>query len=120
MDVETLRRMQGVTAETWRMEVPHAPWHVGDLAWMRYQHRGREQEWRVRLWQRDGRDVAWAWVRVPDSILFWCIRPDLRESLVDEVLEWANAGVIEMQSADATSLAILERCGYRLDDAAKF
>src|SRR5205823_6661817 len=61
VDEQTLRRMQAVTAETWRREGPHAPLHVGDLAWMRFQHRGREQEWRVRLWQRNGEDVAWAW-----------------------------------------------------------
>ena len=59
MDVATLRRMQAVTAETWAIEGSRSPQHVGDLAWGRFQHRGREAEWRVRLWQREGRDVAW-------------------------------------------------------------
>lgn len=121
MDTDTLRRMQVVTGETWRIEGPCAPLHVGDLAWMRFQHQGREQEWRVRLWQQDGTDVAWAWLRLPDSNVFWCIRPDLRGSLTDEVLEWAEAEVagrqlgVEVQSTDATALAILERRGYRCD-----
>ncbi len=125
MDTETLRRMQCVTAETWRIEGRFAPWHVGDLAWMRFQHRGREQEWRVRLWQRDGRDVAWAWLRLPDSMLFWCIRPDLRRSLVAAVMEWAESeasGVglaVEVQSTDTAALEILEQRGYRFDAAAK-
>jgi ribosomal protein S18 acetylase RimI-like enzyme len=119
VDADTLRRMQAVTAETWRIEGATAPQHVGDLAWMRFQHRGREQEWRVRLWQRGGRDVAWAWLRVPDSTLFWCIRPGVRSSLVDEVLAWAEARVVEVQSTDEVSRLILERRGYRLDADAR-
>lgn len=107
--------MQAVTAEAWRLEGPHAPLHVGDLAWMRYQHSGRESEWRVRLWQRDGRDVAWAWMRVPDSTVFGCLLPDVRESLVDEALDWADARVVEVQSTDATTRTALERRGYHLD-----
>jgi ribosomal protein S18 acetylase RimI-like enzyme len=114
VDVATLRRMQAVTAEAWRLEGPHAPLHVGDVAWMRYQHAGREQEWRVRLWQRDGRDVAWAWLRPPDSTVFGCVLPDVREALMDELLDWAQARVVEVQSTDATTRAILERRGYRL------
>src|SRR5439155_25266507 len=100
VDEETLRRMQAVTSETCRLEGPCAPQHVGDLAWMRFQHRGREQEWRVRLWQRNGEDVAWAWLWHSDSKLFWCLKPDLRESLVGEVLDWAEALVVEVQSSD--------------------
>src|SRR5690349_20369491 len=106
MDVETLRRMQAVTAETWAIEGSRAPLHVGDLAWMRYQHRGREHEWRWRLWQQDGRDVAWAWLR-SGSVLFWCIRPDLRESLVDEILDWAEEPGVEVKSTDRTAIEAL-------------
>jgi len=119
VDVETVRRMQAVTAEAWRIEGPLAPQHVGDVAWMRYQHSGRESEWRVRLWQRHGHDLAWAWLRVPDSLLFWCLLPDVRESLVDEVLEWAGARVVELQSTDAAARAAVERHGYTLPDDAR-
>jgi ribosomal protein S18 acetylase RimI-like enzyme len=108
--------MQAVTAEAWRLEGPHAPAHVGDLAWGRYQHAGREQEWRVRLWQVDGRDVAWAWLRATDSTVVGCVLPGCRDSLVDEVLDWAQARVVEVQSTDTTTTAILERRGYRLAD----
>lgn len=118
MDAATLRRMQAVTAETWRLVRSRAQVHVGDLAWGRYQHRGREREWRVRLWQRDGRDVAWAWLRLPDSMLLWCIRPDLRGELVDEILDWAEEPGVEIKSTDEISVAALERRGYRLDPAA--
>jgi len=119
MDAETVRRMQAVTAATWRIEGPHAPQHVGDVAWMRYQHSGREHEWRVRIWQRGGEDVAWAWVREPTSTLFWCLRPEVREALVDEVMEWAQVRIVEVQSTDAISRAALERHGYALDADAR-
>lgn len=114
MDAETVRRMQAVTGEAWRLEGHHAFLHVGDVAWMRYQHSGREDEWRVRLWQREGRDVAWAWLRLPDSTAFACVLPRVRESLVDEVLGWADAGVFEVQSTDGVTRSALERRGYRL------
>jgi ribosomal protein S18 acetylase RimI-like enzyme len=119
MDAGTLRRMQAVTAEAWRIEGPHAPAHVGDLAWGRYQHSGREREWKWRLSQRDGTDVAWAWLRTTGSELLWCIRPDLRGELTDEILDWADARVAEVQSTDEVSLAALERRGYRLDREAR-
>jgi ribosomal protein S18 acetylase RimI-like enzyme len=118
MDTQTVRRMQAVTAEAWRIEGPHAPQHVGDVAWQRYQHSGREHEWRVRLWQREGRDVAWAWVREPDSMLFWCLLPVVREPLVDEVLDWADVDVVEVLSTDEVALAALGRRGYSHDPEA--
>lgn len=117
--------MQAVTAETWRTEGPCAPQHVGDLAWMRFQHRGRECEWRVRLCQRNGTDVAWAWLWLPDSKLFWCIWPEERAALAGEMLEWAerespgSGPTIEVQSADAATLEILAQRGYALDDRAR-
>jgi ribosomal protein S18 acetylase RimI-like enzyme len=92
---------------------------VGDLAWGRYQHSGREHEWRVRLWQRDGDDVGWAWLRLSDSVLFWCVHPEFRAELVDEVLEWADAELVEVPSTDEVSLAALECRGYRLDPDAR-
>lgn len=119
MDVETLHRMQALTAEVWGIEGPHAPAHVGDLAWGRHQHTGREAEWRVRLWQRDGKDMAWAWVQQKDSSVLWCTHPDVRAELVDEVLDWADAELAEVQSTDEVSLAALERHGYRPDPEAR-
>ena len=118
MHTDTLRRMQAVTSETWALEGSRAPLHVGDLAWMRYQHRGREDEWRVRIWQASGQDVAWGWVRT-GSMLFWCILPGLRGSLEDEILDWAEAPAVEVKSTDETALASLERHGYRLDPEQK-
>src|SRR5581483_3969202 len=91
--------------------------HVGDLAWQRYQHVDREHEWKWRLWQRNSKDVAWAWLQTTD--LLWCIRPDLRSELANEILEWADAGGVEVQSTDDVSRAALERRGYRPDPEAR-
>jgi ribosomal protein S18 acetylase RimI-like enzyme len=52
-------------------------------------------------------------------VLFWCLLPEVRETLVDEVLDWAHARVVEVQSTDTVSRAALERRGYRLDDEAR-
>ena len=35
-----------------------APWHVGDITWGLRQHEGREDEWKIRIWQDGDRTVA--------------------------------------------------------------
>ena len=123
MDAGTLRRMQAVTCETWRVEGPQAPQHIGDLAWQCYQHSGRADEWRVRLWQRNGRDVAWAWLRLPDSELDYCIQPGFREPLAGELLGWFERVVPGKRlfavghTGDEVMARILEGRGYRLDES---
>jgi ribosomal protein S18 acetylase RimI-like enzyme len=42
--------MQQVVAGCWATERPPVHAHIGDLPWRRYQHAGREAEWRIRLW----------------------------------------------------------------------
>ncbi|MEV0613970.1 hypothetical protein AB0I81_11660 [Nonomuraea sp. NPDC050404] len=49
--------MQGLTRRLWS---PGSRWHIGDLAWSRFQHVGREPEWPTSLWEHDGQVVAWA------------------------------------------------------------
>ena len=57
-----LRAMQDVVIACWAADGPHVPVHVGDLAWWRYQHMGREQEWRIRLWAAGvPNEAACAW-----------------------------------------------------------
>jgi GNAT superfamily N-acetyltransferase len=61
-------------------------WHVGDLAWGRFQHVGREPEWPTALWERDGEVLAWAWVRLPGH-LDLAVDPAYPR-LVGEILDW--------------------------------
>lgn len=78
--------MQDVVAESWRLEKPLVRFHVGDLAWARYQHAGREGEWRIRLWEIPGSGpVGWAWLDPPgDAELF--VLPGHRSTLIPEIL----------------------------------
>ena len=52
MDVQTLRRMQAVTGETWRVEGPGAPAHVGDFAAL-YESIGFVETSRLLVYLRD-------------------------------------------------------------------
>jgi hypothetical protein len=88
---EQTRRMQALVSERWRLEGPRVENHVGDLAWMRFQHVGREPEWRIRLWEEDGAPIAWAWLR-PSGKLLHEIHPRHRgDELHRELLDWFEA-----------------------------
>jgi ribosomal protein S18 acetylase RimI-like enzyme len=86
-----LRLMQELVSDSWRLEKPLVGVHVGDLAWRRYQHAGREHEWRIRLWEAgDGELAAWAWLFLPDELDFHVRRED-RAALIPEILDWLTA-----------------------------
>jgi ribosomal protein S18 acetylase RimI-like enzyme len=111
-----VRRMQALAQEVWRLEGPLAPLHVGDLAWQAFS-RG-PGDWRVRFWERDGRDVAWGWAQLPKK-LDSCVHPDHRDDeLLDELIDWYEAEsegdelLVWAQSTDGAMLAALERGGY--------
>jgi predicted N-acetyltransferase YhbS len=78
--------MQDLAGRLWR---PGARWHVGDLAWGRFQHVGREPDWRTSLWADGDTTVAWAWHNGP-SELELLVDPDHVEVL-PEVLAWFDS-----------------------------
>jgi len=106
-----LRAMQDLARRLW---YPGARWHIGDLAWRRFQHVGREPRWRTRLWS----DAAWGWVVAPGELelLVDPAHPDL----VAEVLAWSESpggerlrvGVVD---TDRVTIAALEAAGYRAE-----
>ena len=105
--------MQDLVSRTW---TPARCFHVGDLAWDRNQHAGREAEWITQLWHDDaGTVVAWAWLTLP-GLLECCVDP-VHPRLLDEILEWARryqaAAPLEVRCmlSDAESRATLERAG---------
>ena len=114
-----LRRMQQLVAEAWRLEGPLVERHVGDLAWTRHHIAGREPEWRIRLWEEDGRLVAWAWLFPPGTLDFQ-LHPQRRE-LLDPLLDWFEREAESDEQAtsalvdDRETVAMLERRGYRRD-----
>ncbi|WP_424187545.1 GNAT family N-acetyltransferase [Actinokineospora sp. G85] len=56
---EDLRLMQGLAQRLWSHR---SQWHIGDLAWGRFQHLGREPEWPTALWEADGRKPETVWL----------------------------------------------------------
>jgi ribosomal protein S18 acetylase RimI-like enzyme len=117
--------MQALVGELWRLEGPRVDNHVGDIAWMRFQHAGREGEWRIRLWEERGEPAAWAWIRRPGTLTHE-IHPRHRgAALHEEVLDWfeANAPGEELRagslSTDAERIAFLLSRGYEVDPDAK-
>jgi ribosomal protein S18 acetylase RimI-like enzyme len=122
---DDLRLMQRVVAAAWQAEKPLVRFHVGDLAWARYQHAGREHEWRVRLWQSSvGKPVGWAWLYLPGYGEFLVV-PEHRPRLVPEILDWLAAhadgdlSVSVLDADDATMRVLLDR-GFRRDGGPTF
>jgi ribosomal protein S18 acetylase RimI-like enzyme len=107
---EDLRRMQRLVQECWALRGPAWPQHAGDLAWQRFQHTGRAHLWRTRLWEDDGRVVAYAWLFEGD-VLDFCVHPSSAE-LLDEVLAWAQATETDALDSNSDAIAALERTGY--------
>ena len=122
---EQTRRMQALVSELWRLEGPHVENHVGDVAWMRFQHAGREGEWRIRIWEEDGEPIAWAWIRRPGT-LGHEIHPRHRGgALHDDVLDWFEANVagdelrVSSLTTDTERLGFLRGRGYEIEAAAR-
>ncbi|XVQ82685.1 hypothetical protein ACQP2K_28000 [Microbispora siamensis] len=78
---EDLRAMQDLAGRLWS---PGATWHVGDLAWERFQHAGREHEWPTMLWDAGGGTGAWGWA---DSGHLGLVADPGHPSLAGEVLD---------------------------------
>ena len=113
-----LRRMQRLVQDAWALRGPKWAQHVGDLAWARYQHVGREHNWLTRLWEEDGSVVAYGWL-FEGRVLDFCVHPE-RPELLDEVLDWADPAETDALDSNADAIATLERRGFVRDDEAPF
>jgi len=102
--------MQLLIQGCWALRGPAWAQHIGDLPWGRYQHVGREQLWRTRLWEEDGRTLAYGWVFEGD-VLDFCVHPE-RPALLQEILEWANASETDALDSNADAISTLERHGF--------
>jgi ribosomal protein S18 acetylase RimI-like enzyme len=102
--------MQRLVQEGWALRGPAWAQHVGDLPWGRFQHVGREPEWRTQLWEEDGRVIAYGWL-FEDGMLDFCVHPE-RPKLLDAVLDWADAKQTDALDANTDAIAALDRHGY--------
>lgn len=124
-----LAAMQRLTARLW---TPAAAFHVGDLAWGRFQHVRPDADRPTALWWDRDEVVAWAWLEPPGELQFQ-VDPDYFH-LVDALLAWgeeqATGETIEtmlMAGTDAAAAAgnqrlaeILRGRGYHPVDEAPF
>ncbi|WP_432922348.1 GNAT family N-acetyltransferase [Microbispora sp. CA-135349] len=117
---EDLRAMQDLAGRVWS---PGATWHVGDLAWERFQHTGRKHEWATMLWSAGGRTAAWGWA---DAGHLSLLADPAHASLADEVLDWfaaqapGPARTVVVSSTETHLFPALDRHGYRRTDEGPF
>jgi ribosomal protein S18 acetylase RimI-like enzyme len=106
---EIVAAMQQLAAEQRRLLGLRAPWHPGDIAWGLRQHEGREHEWTIRLWVRDGRTVAWSWLN--GDVLEHDVHPE-HLHLLDEILDEPEARVASAFTDDLERREVLSRHGF--------
>jgi len=116
-----LRAMQSVAQRIWSKS---SSLHVGDLAWQRFQHAGREAEWPTVLWEAGGEVVAWGWVSLPGelALLVDPARPELASGVLAWFEDTASAAELAVTVLDAEKhvIAALERCGYARQESSVF
>ena len=106
---DDLRAMQGLVQRLWPSHV-----HIGDLAWQRTQHLGREPEWPTALWETDGAVVGWAWAHLPGHLDFLTDDPHIAA----DILDWFDATATTTRRTATVAdnepllIAALERHGY--------
>jgi ribosomal protein S18 acetylase RimI-like enzyme len=72
---------------------------------------GREHEWRFRIWEDDGRTVAWSWLRPASGLFEHDVHPD-HHHLLDEVLDEPEARQAFAFEEDEDRIAALARHGF--------
>ncbi len=113
--------MQALVSELWRLKGPAVETHIGDVAWRRFQHTGREGEWRIRIWEEQGEPAAWAWLQLPATLQYEILPRYRATPLHDELIAWfeAEAEGDELEtsslSTDTERLAVLRSHGYDIN-----
>jgi ribosomal protein S18 acetylase RimI-like enzyme len=114
--------MQMLTQRLWSQG--SSRWHMGELAWFRYEHIGREPEWPTSLWEYGEEIVGWAWARLPGHL-----DPHLDPAhiqVADRVLRWFDSvaeserRTLTVLDAETDLTEIVTRHGYREVDGEPF
>lgn len=111
-----LRVMQGLTQRLWGPASYH---HIGDLAWQRFEHVGREPEWRTRIWHVGEVVAAWGWILEGGHLYFQA--DPAHPEMFDAVLDWFEASAAaSVLSTDVLQnqpdlIAALQRRGFTAD-----
>jgi mycothiol synthase len=123
LDPSDLVRLQAALSTSWRLARPAVNATAGDLAW--WQVLGDPLEsWRerIRIWERRGEVIAYAWFTAPDE-LEWHQRADVsrpdRERLMAEAAAWAqDAAVASAERSGSPAPTRLTTWAIDLDEAA--
>jgi Predicted acetyltransferase len=113
--------MQSLTQRLWSQT---SRWHIGELAWLRFQHLGRETQWQMSLWEHDEEIVAWAWVKLPGELDLQ-VDPAHVE-LSEEILRWfddvaqGEARTVTLLDAERELIDAVRRHGYHEQTAGPF
>ncbi len=109
-DPSDFERMASALGRSWSLARPFVNTTPGDLEWWRVQaHPFDRWEGRIRLWERGGDVVAYAWLS-PPAELDWHQRADLpsatRIAIVAEAIEWMKAAIRSSAQQGAAVLPI--------------
>ncbi|MEI3605691.1 hypothetical protein SPD48_08300 [Pseudogracilibacillus sp. SE30717A] len=110
-DSSDLKRMQKLTQAIWSLE---SNYHIGDLAWQRYRHAGREDEWMTTIWEVENKPVAWGWIKLPGSLMFQ-VDPNYSE-LSNDIVDWFDK-IIETNEQKVTVLETESHLISALEDS---
>lgn len=111
---QDLKVLQELTSRLWN---PGGGWHIGELCWNRFQHLGRESEWRTAWWTVDGKPVMWGWISLPDELDLQ-VDPQYGH-LVDEIIDWfeghigGTPGNVVIRDNEAHIIERLTARGYQ-------
>lgn len=98
-DSSDLKRMQKLTQAIWSLE---SNYHIGDLAWQRYRHAGREDEWITAIWEMNDKPVAWGWLKLPGSLMVQ-VDPHFK-TLSKDIINWFD----KMTETNEQRVTVLE------------
>lgn len=98
-DSSDLKRMQKLTQAIWTLE---SNYHIGDLAWQRHRHIGREDEWVTAIWEMDDKPVTWGWAKLSGNLMFQ-VDPNYSE-LSKDVIDWFE----NVTETDEQRVSVLE------------
>lgn len=82
-NTKDFERILDFTQKTW---TPNSQYHIGDLAWGRFQHINKENDWVTAIWELNGEMIGWGWIELP-SYLNFSVDPNYPEA-ANMIIKW--------------------------------
>lgn len=113
--MSTERAMQELARHLWSAS---GRWHIGDIAYGRFQHLGREADSPTRIWTDNDDITGWGWAELPSDLCFQAADPET----ADAVLKWfasvatGKELTVTVSETEPVLIDSLTRAGYREAD----